>query len=167
MTKNSQNEKTPHRPVAVPAHQKSERKSGSYMDPISKVAIFGLKVPKKGPFWVRLVRYWKSDFKFWSFGFFGNNKVVLVFGFLAKIQKRHFLAKKRLFLTFLPYFPFSIAFLWPQSSGFASNFRNLVRNVDFGRSIQGLLDTLGKTGKNQKTVLPDTFSWFDNFFHTK
>ena len=137
------------------------------MGPISKGAIFGLKVPKKGLFWVRLVRYWKSDFKFWSFGFFGNNKVVLVFGFLAKIQKWHFLAKKRLFFTFRLYFPFSIAFLSSQYSWIVPNFQKQLQNVDFGRSIQGILDRLGKTVKNQKTVLPDTFSWFDNFFHTK
>ena len=64
------------------------------MGPVSKSAIFGLKMAKKSLFWVRLVRYWKSDFKFWSFGFFGNNKVVLVFGFLAKIKKWLFLAEK-------------------------------------------------------------------------
>ena len=71
------------------------------------------------------------------------------------------------FFTFGPYLPFSIAFLWSQYSLFEPNFLNLVRNVNFGREVQIRFDTLGKTGKNQKTVLPDTFFWFNTFQHTK
>ena len=63
--------------------------------------------------------------------------------------------------------PFSIAFLWSEPSGFDPNFRNLVRNCNFGRAIPARLTVLQKNGKNQKTVLPDSFSWFDGFQHTR
>ena len=122
MTKNSQNDKTPTRHVVVFPHQKSERKSGLERGPVSKTAIFGQKVPEKCHFVLRLVRYWQSDFRFWRFRIFGNNKVVLVFGFLAKIKKRHFLAEKILFLRKNGYFPFSIAFLWSLYSWIGPNF---------------------------------------------
>ena len=39
--------KTPPRPVVVPPHQKSGRKNGLEICPVSKTAIFGLKMPKK------------------------------------------------------------------------------------------------------------------------
>ena len=106
-----------------------------------------------------LARYWHSDFRFWRFILFGNNKVVLVSGFLVKIKKRHFLAEKRLFLRKKCHFPFSIAFLWSLYSWIGPNFQNLLRNFDFGRNMTLRSHPLGKTEKNQKTVLPDTFSF--------
>ncbi len=128
------------------------------------------KCPKNAVFlsWgLRLATYCKSDSGLWKFRFFSYNKVVLVFGFLAKIQKRHFLPEKMPFFTFGWVFPFSMAFLSSQTSLFAPNFRNQVRKPDFGRALPLRLNTLQKAGKNQKTVLPDTFSWFDGFQHTK
>ena len=97
--------------------------------------------------------------------FSDKNGLCLAFG--AKLSKMNFLPQKRRSATFRWDPPFSIAFFWPQSSGFASNFRNLVQNCDFGRTTPARLTALQKNGKNQKTVLPDTFFWFDGFQSTK
>ena len=94
-------------------------------------------------------------------------KMPLVFYFDPNLAKRFFLPRKRRSATFRWVPPFSIAFLWSQSSGFASNFRNLVRNCDFGPAIPARLTALQTNGKNQKTVLPDSFFWFDGFQSTK
>ena len=59
-------------------------------------------------------------------------------------QDEIFLPQKRRFATFRWYQPFSIAFLWSQSSGFEPNFRNLVRKVDFGGATPCRLATLEK-----------------------
>ena len=167
MAKKGQNDKTPATHVAGPPHWKSARKSGLELGSVAKTAVFGQKVPKKCHLVLRLVRYCESDSRFWIFRIFQYNKVVLVSGFLAKIKKRHFLPQKMPFFTFGCFLPFSMAFLWPLTSWFAPNFRNQVRKPDFGRWVALLLNTLGKKGKNQKTVLPDTFFWFDSFQHTK
>ena len=167
MTKKGQNHKTPGTPVAGPLHQKLVRKSGLELGSVGKTAVFGQKVPKKCHLVLHLVRYCESDSRLWIFRIFQYNKVGLVSGFLAKIKKRHFLTEKMAFFTFWCYLPFSMAFLSSLTSWFAPNFRNQVQKPDFGRAIPLRLNTLQKTGKNQKTVLPDTFSWFDNFFHTK
>ena len=167
MTKKGQNDKTQGTPVAGPPHRKSERKCGFELGSVAKTAVFGQKVPKKCHLVLHLVRYCESDSRLWIFRIFQYNKVGLVSGFLAKIKKRHFLTEKMAFFTFWCYLPFSMAFLSSLTSWFAPNFRNQVRKPDFRRPVALLLDTLGKKGKNQKTVLPDIFSWFDNFFHTK
>ena len=167
MAEKGRNEKTAATPVTVATHQKTERKGYLEVGPIAKKAIFGPKMPKKCRFALRLATYCKSDSGLWKFRFFSYNKVVLVFGFLAKIQKRHFLPEKMPFFTFGWVFPFSMPFLSSQTSLFAPNFRNQVRKPDFGVCIPLRLNTLQKAGKNQKTVLPDTFSWFDGFHHTK
>ena len=80
---------------------------------------------------------------------------------MAKIQKQHYLPNKMPFFTFGWVFPFSMPFLLSQTSLFAPNFRNQVRKPDFEVCIPLRLNTLQKTGKNQKTLLPDIFSWFD------
>ena len=89
------------------------------------------------------------------------------FNFWPKSKKKNFCRKKLPFFTFRWYLPFSMPFLSSQTSLFAPNFRNQVRKPDFGRGIPLRLNTLQKAGKNQKTVLPDTFCWFDGFHHTK
>ena len=165
--KKGRNDKTPAKSVTAHPHWKSGRKRYLEMDPITFLA---KKCPKNAilPSWgLRLVRFWQSDGRFWKFRFFQYNKVVLVSGFLAKIKKRHFLTEKMAFFTFWCYLPFSMAFLSSLTSWFAPNFLNQVRKPDFGRNITLRLETLGKKGKIQKTVLPDTFFWFGNFFHTK
>ena len=167
MAKKGQNGKTPCTPVAAPRHRKSERNSGLELGFVVKTAIFGQKVPKKCHLVLRLVRYCESDSRFWIFRIFQYNKVVLVSGFLAKIKKRHFLPQKMPFFTFGCFLPFSMAFLSSLTSWFAPNFRNQVRKPDFGRQVALLLDTLGKKGKNQKTVSPDTFSCLESLQHTK
>ena len=78
-----------------------------------------------------------------------------------------FLAWKKCFDTFRRVSPFSNPFLWAQSSGFEPNVRNLVQKFNFGHTIPARYSALQKNGKNQKTVLPDPFSWFDSFLHTK
>ena len=59
------------------------------------------------------------------------------------------------------------SFLWAKNSGIGPNIRNLAKNWNLTRSRTVRLATLGKTGKNQKTVLPDTFSQSDTFQPTK
>ena len=81
----------------------------------------------------------------------------LSFWFYGQNPKTAFFGQKMPSFTFWPYLPFSNAFLWSRYSWIDPNFLNLVRNFNFGRHIRIRLDTLGKTGKNQKTVLPDTF----------
>ena len=136
---------------------KSVRKSGLELGSIAKTAVFGQKVPKKCHLVLHLVRYCESDSRLWIFRIFQYNKVALVSGFLAKIKKRHFLTEKMAFFTFGCYLPFSMAFLSSLTSWFAPNFLNQVRKPDFGRLVTLRLETLGKKGKIQKTVLPDTF----------
>ena len=81
----------------------------------------------------------------------------LSFWFFGQFPKTAFFGRKMPSFTFWPYLPFSNAFLWSRYSWIDPNFLNLVGNFNFGRHIRIRLDTLGKTGKNQKTVLPDTF----------
>ena len=50
LTKFRKNDKTPPRPVVVPFYQNSGRKNGLEMCPISKMAIFGLKMSKNTVF---------------------------------------------------------------------------------------------------------------------
>ena len=59
MAKKSQNDKKPARPVAIPPHQKSGRKSDFELCPISKKAIFGQKGPKQCHFAVRSAPFGK------------------------------------------------------------------------------------------------------------
>ena len=58
------------------------------------------------------------------------------------------------------------SFLWSQNSGIGPNIWNLAKNRNLTRSCTVRLATLGKTEKNQKTVLPDTFFQSDSFQHT-
>ena len=80
---------------------------------------------------------------------------------------KFFFARKKCFDTFRWVSSFGNPFLWAQSSGFEPNVRNLVQKSNFGRTIPARLTTLQKNGKNQKTVLPDSFFWFDGFQSTK
>ena len=77
-----------------------------------------------------------------------------------------FWPEKKCFDTFRRVSPFSNPFLWAQSSGFEPNVRNLVQKSNFGHTIPARYSALQKNGKNQKTVLPASFSWFDSFQHT-
>ena len=73
------------------------------------------------------------------------------------LDMNFFWPEKKLFDTFRWISPFSMIFLWSQSSGFAPSIQNLVRNWNFGGDTPARLPTLQKNGKNQKTVLPDSF----------
>ena len=133
--KKGRNDKTPAKSVTVHPHWKSGRKRYIEMDPITFLA---KKCPKNAilPSWgLRLVRFWQSDGRFWKFRFFQYNKVVLVFGFLVQIPKRHFLTEKMAFFTFGGDSPFSIAFLWSPNLGIGPNIRNLAKNLNFTRSL--------------------------------
>ena len=120
----------------------------------------GLRRSQKMPFFIIWLRIMKIQN-------FSVIKMVFVWRLEPNWAKRNFLPQKRCSATFRWDPPFSIAFFWPQSSGFASNFRNLMRNCDFGRTTPARLTALQKNGKNQKTVLPDSFFWFDGFQSTK
>ena len=81
----------------------------------------------------------------------------LVVDFERNWAKWIFLPQKRRSATFRWDPPFSIAFLWSQSSGFASNFRNLVRNCDFGRTIPARLTTLQKKREKSENSVTRLF----------
>ena len=59
MAKKSQNDKRAARTVAIPPHQKSEKKSDFELCPVAKKAIFGQKGPKKCRFAVRRAPFGK------------------------------------------------------------------------------------------------------------
>ena len=92
--------------------------------------------------------------------FYGKKNLFLemIFGPSWSIwDMKFFLPEKKRFDTFRWVSPFSMIFLWSQSSGFAPSIQNLVRNWNFGGDTPARLPTLQKNGKNQKTVLPDSF----------
>ena len=152
-----QNEKTAATPVTVATHRKTERNSYLELGPIAKKGHFWPKYAILVSWGLRLATYCKSDSGIWKFRIFHYNKVVLVFGFLAKIQKRHFLPEKMLFFTFRWVFPFSMPFLSSQTSLFAPNFQNQVRKPDFEVCIPLRLNTLQKLGKITKQCYQTLF----------
>ena len=83
------------------------------------------------------------------------------------LDMKFFLARKKRFDTFRWISPYSMIFLWSQSSGFASSIRNLVRNWYFTQTDPLRLAALQKNGKNQKTPIPATFSCFEGFKPSK
>ena len=154
-------------PPILVAHMKFSKKSYFEWAPSIKIGQImakkcqnNLHRAQKMPFFI----IWPWIMKFQNFSV---KKMVLVWHLEPNWAKWIFLPQKRRSATFRWDPPFSIAFLWSQSSGFASNFRNLVRNCDFGRATPARLTALQKNGKNQKTVLPDSFFWFDGFQSTK
>ena len=159
--------KSPATPVAVPPYWKSERKYYFEVGPIAKKAIFGPKVPQKSRFAVRLVMNWQSDCRFWKLWFFCIEKWpwFLVSG--PKSKNGIFWQKKMASFTFDCVLPFSTIFLWSKTSGFVPRIQNLSKHFNFTCSDTVILATLGNIRKNQKTVLPDTFSCFDSFLHSK
>ena len=138
---------------------------------------FGLKVIKKvqKPFLDQKIFFENFEIFWWIFLsvlviFYGKKILCLemIFGPSWSIWDiKFFLPEKKCFDTFRWVSPFSIIFLWSQSSGFASSVRNLVQNWHFEFTTPARLTALQKNGKNHKTVLPDTFSWFDGFQHSK
>ena len=81
-----------------------------------------------------------------------------MFGIWSQIEQNEiFLPQKRRSATFRGDPPFSIAFLWSLSSGFAPNFRNLVRKCNFGNPVPGRLTTLQKNGKIRKQCYQTLF----------
>ena len=154
-------------PPILVAHMKFSKKSYFEWAPSIKIGQImakkcqnSLHRAQKMPFFI----IWPWIMKFQNFSV---KKMVFVWHLEPNWAKWIFLPQKRRSATFRWDPPFSIAFLWSQSSGFASNFRNLVRNCDFGRATPARLTALQKNGKNQKTVLPDSFFWFDGFQSTK
>ena len=159
--------KTCHWPPILVSHMKFSKKSYFEWVPLIKIGQImakkcqnGLGRSRKMPFFIMWLRILKIQN-------FSVKKLPLVVDFDPNLEKRHFLPQKRRSATFRWDQPFSIAFLWSQSSGFASNFQNQVRNCDFGGTIPARLTALQKNGENQKTVLPDSFLWFDCFQSTK
>ena len=91
----------------------------------------------------------------------------LISGIRDQNQKTAFFGTTEYVLAFLGGFILAFeSFLWSQNSGIGPNIRNLAKNRNLTRSCTVRLATLGKTEKNQKTVLPDTFFQSDSFQHT-
>ena len=88
-------------------------------------------------------------------------------GIQGQNKKTAFFGTKEYVLAFLGGFILAFrSFLWSQNLGIGPNIRNLAKNWNLTRSDTVRLATLGKTEKNQKTVLPDTFFQSDSFQHT-
>ena len=169
--KKGQNNKTPATAITLATHQKYKRKCYLEEGQNPFLAIFGQKVPKKSRFGIlralfgMILQIWDQISKALIFLYW---KMALIFGFGVKFKKRFFLPEKNLFDHF------SAGFYFIAWAVYGLNLRDLsqasgiwCKNQISG--VQSQLDILRppKNGKNQKTVLPDTFFWFDSFQHTK